>query len=185
MLKYYQKFKSAVTNFQDVPQLFMRLLLAYGFYHPALNKIINFEGTVYWFEQSLNIPFPALNAFFAASTEAAGVILLVLGLGTRLISIPLIFVMLMAIFTVHIDNGWHMIAQSDLNPEVANRLDMAREILKEYGNYEWLTEKGSFVILQNGVEITVTYIILLLSLITVGPGRISLDYVIGKKLNRK
>ena len=51
-------------------------------------------------------PFPILNAYLAGITEAAGVILLLVGLGTRLISIPLIFVMLVAIFTVHIGNGF-------------------------------------------------------------------------------
>ena len=58
-----------------------------------------------WFE-NMGYPFPYLNAYLAGITEVAGVILLVLGLGTRLISVPLIFVMLVAIFTVHIGNGF-------------------------------------------------------------------------------
>ena len=54
------------------------------------------------------------------------------------------------------------------------------EILKENGDYAWLTAKGSFVILQNGAEFVVTYIVLLLSLISFGPGKISLDHFILK-----
>ncbi len=42
----------------------------------------------------------------AASTEMAAVILLPLGLATRIISIPLIITMLVAIFTVHYSNGF-------------------------------------------------------------------------------
>ena len=35
-----------------------------------------------------------------------GVILLTLGLGTRIIALPLMFMMLVAIFTTHISNGF-------------------------------------------------------------------------------
>jgi uncharacterized membrane protein YphA (DoxX/SURF4 family) len=49
-------------------------------------------------------------ALLATSTELAGAILLTFGLFTRLISIPLIITMLVAIFTVHLPNGWQAIA---------------------------------------------------------------------------
>jgi putative oxidoreductase len=42
----------------------------------------------------------------AASTELIGVVLLVLGLFTRVISIPLIIIMIVAITTVHLGNGF-------------------------------------------------------------------------------
>ena len=42
----------------------------------------------------------------AATTELLGVFLLTLGLLTRFISIPLMVVMLVAIFTVHLGNGF-------------------------------------------------------------------------------
>lgn len=58
-----------------------------------------------WFGQ-LGIPAPLANAYLAASTEALGVVLLVLGLGIRLISIPLIIVLIVAITTVHWANGF-------------------------------------------------------------------------------
>jgi putative oxidoreductase len=54
----------------------------------------------------MGIPFPAVNTYLSATTDAVGSVLLVLGLGTRLISIPLMVVMLVAIFTVHIGNGF-------------------------------------------------------------------------------
>lgn len=56
---------------------------------------------VTWFEQDLHIPFPWLNALLATTTESLGVILLSLGLCTRFISLPLSFIMLIAIITVH------------------------------------------------------------------------------------
>jgi uncharacterized membrane protein YphA (DoxX/SURF4 family) len=166
---------------KDLSLLGLRLLLAYAFYGPAIEKWRNMEATIAWFgnpDWGLGLPFPELNAYMAATTEMAGVILLLLGIGTRLISIPMIFVMLMAYFTVHIDHGWLAIASSTADPGVAERLGMAREILQENGNYSWLTEKGSFVILQNGAEFVVTYIVMLLSLISFGPGRISVEGIL-------
>lgn len=166
---------------QDIPLLGIRLLLAYAFYGPAMEKWNNMDATIAWFgnpDWGLGLPFPELNAYMAASTEIVGVVLLLLGIGSRLISIPMIFVMLMALFTVHIDHGWLAIASSSTDPAVAERLNMAKEILQENGNYNWLTEKGSFVILQNGAEFVVTYILLLLSVISFGPGKISLEYML-------
>ena len=55
-----------------------------------------------------------------------------------------------------------------------------KEILKENGDYAWLTAEGGFVVLQNGIEFVVTYMAMLLTIAAVGPGRISLDYLIGK-----
>ena len=166
---------------KDIPLLGIRLLLAYAFYGPAMEKWSNMEATIAWFgnpDWGLGLPFPELNAYMAASTEIVGVVLLVLGIGTRLISIPMIFVMLMAYFTVHIDHGWLAIASSSADPGVAERLGIAREILQENGNYSWLTEKGSFVILQNGAEFVITYIVMLFTLISFGPGRISIEGIL-------
>lgn len=54
----------------------------------------------------MGLPAPALNAYMATTVEALGVVLLVLGLGTRIIAIPLIIKMFVAIFTVHWKNGF-------------------------------------------------------------------------------
>ncbi len=85
--------------------LMIRLLLAYGFATPALLKINALEDTVKWFE-SLSIPLPSLTTYLVSSIETMGIILLTLGLFTRYISILLCFVMLGAIFFVHIENGF-------------------------------------------------------------------------------
>ena len=58
-----------------------------------------------WFG-SMGIPFPTLNAYMAATTELTGVILLSLGLMTRLIALPLMVVMVVAIITVHLPHGF-------------------------------------------------------------------------------
>jgi len=106
------KFKELYMNFTAVSDLFKplslllaRLLIAYGFYGPATNKWSNIEGVAQWFGE-LGIPFPSINAYLAATTEISGVILLTLGLFTRVISIPLIVVMIVAILTVHLPHGF-------------------------------------------------------------------------------
>jgi len=85
--------------------LFARLVVAYGFYEPAMMKWKDIGSVAEWFG-SMGIPFPTLNAYMAASTEVAGVVLLTLGLLTRLISIPMIVIMIVAIVTVHLHNGF-------------------------------------------------------------------------------
>lgn len=103
--KTYIEFSRLSTYLQSFALLLARLAVAYGFYEPAMQKWGNIDNVAMWFG-SMNIPFPLLNAYMAASTEALGVILLVLGLLTRLISIPLIVIMIVAIVTVHLGNGF-------------------------------------------------------------------------------
>lgn len=86
--------------------LLARFSVAYGFYGPAMMKWNDIHSVAQWFG-SMGIPLPTLSAYLAASTEIVGVIFLTLGLLTRIISIPLIIVMLVAIFTVHLSNGFN------------------------------------------------------------------------------
>jgi len=66
------------------------------------------------------------------------------------------------------------------------RLDRAKEILREHGHYEWLTENGSLVILNNGIEFAATYLIMLVALFFIGAGRyLSVDDWIGRWLDRR
>lgn len=102
------KYYSVVNRIEKakaMPLLLLRLVLAYGFYGPAKMKWNDINSVASWFE-SIGIPAPLANAYLAAGTEALGVILLLLGLGTRLIAVPLMITMLVAIKTVHWANGF-------------------------------------------------------------------------------
>jgi len=57
-----------------------------------INKVTNFFTT-------LGIPAPALNAWFVSGLEFFGGILLILGLGSRLIALPLVIDMIVAYLT--------------------------------------------------------------------------------------
>jgi len=93
------------NSFKPLSLLFARLIVAYGFYEPAKMKWQGIENVASWFGD-MGIPFPLLNAYMAATTEALGVVLLTLGLFTRVISVPLIVVMIVAIVTVHLPHGF-------------------------------------------------------------------------------
>jgi uncharacterized membrane protein YphA (DoxX/SURF4 family) len=157
-------------------------------------KYHSFADTVSWFgnkEWGLGLPFPELMTFLVTGVELAGAILLLLGLAVRWISIPLLITMLVAAITVHWQNGWLAIAEgsgifaTDRTLGAIERLDRGKEILQEHGNYSWLTEQGSFVILNNGIEFAATYIIMLSVLLFSGGGRyVSLDYWYLRYLNK-
>ena len=106
VIKLYDNFSSNISQVADLPLLFLRLILAYGFYNPAMMKLKDVNAIGGWFE-SMGYPLPYLNAYIAAITEGLGVILLLLGLGTRIISVPLMITMLVAIFSVHYANGFN------------------------------------------------------------------------------
>ncbi len=101
----YKKFSYLSEFGQSLSLLSARLVVAYGFYEPAMMKWTDIDSVAQWFG-SIGIPFPMLNAYMAASTEIVGVVLLTLGFLTRLISLPLIVVMIVAILTVHLSNGF-------------------------------------------------------------------------------
>ena len=93
----------------------------------------------------LGIPLPGLNAAVVASTEFAGGILLLMGLGSRLVALPLAVTMVVAIITAKRDEiaGW-------------------RSVL---GFEEW------------------SYLVMFLVIALAGPGPLSLDAVIAKRLH--
>ena len=142
MIEKYKLVVAHLAKLKDMHLLVVRLILAYGFYNPAIMKWQNINSIAEWFGE-MGIPLPTLNAYMAASTEMAGVVLLTLGLASRIISIPLIFVMIVAIVTVHLGNGF------------------------EAGN--------------NGYEISVYYILLLLVILIYGAGKLSVDNIIKNK----
>jgi putative oxidoreductase len=101
----YDVFADLLANLQSFFLFLARLVLAYGFFEPAMNKWNNISNVASWFE-SMGIPMPLLNAYLTATIESLGVVLLLVGFMTRLISIPLFVIMIVAIVTVHLGNGF-------------------------------------------------------------------------------
>ena len=175
--------------------LALRLYLAPVFWVAGTNKLADMDSVIAWFgnsEWGLGLPLPELLAWLAVLTEVGGAILLLTGLAVRWISIPLMITMLVAMFTVHWSHGWQAVADpmSPFPPEdideAVERLDRAKAILQEHGHYPWLTEKGSFVISNNGIEWSATYFVMCLSLFFMGAGRwLSVDFWLSKSFIAK
>jgi putative oxidoreductase len=171
--------------------LLLRVYLAPIFYMGGTQKFNSFDSTVEWFgnpDWGLGLPMPWLMAFLATATELVGAFFLIFGFATRWITIPLMITMVVAAATAHWANGWLAIATgsgffaTERTEGAIQRLDRAKSILREHANYSWLTENGSLVILNNGIEFAATYFIMLLALLYLGGGRyVSVDYWIARK----
>ncbi len=178
--------------------LLMRLYLAPVMLAAGLYKAYHIDEIISWFGQGLGFPEPVLMAYLAAYTELVGGFCLLFGLAVRWVSLPLMITMLVAAVTVHWQHGWFTVAPSEpmrsvAKPladigipaardslenslDVARRLQRAEALMSEHGNGDWLTEKGSFAVINNGIEQAATYFIMLLALLFTGAGRwLSLD----------
>jgi uncharacterized membrane protein YphA (DoxX/SURF4 family) len=186
-----QRLLDSTRSIDFLAPLLLRIYLAPVFWVAGNNKLNSFQNTADWFgnpDWGLGLPMPELMAALATGTEMLGAVLLIFGFGVRWISIPLMITMLVAIFSVHIENGWQAVADS-MSPfppadiEMAGqRLEAAKSLMQQHGNYDWLTGSGSFVISNNGIEWGATYFIMLLALFFIGGGKyVSADYWIRKK----
>ena len=220
----YQKLLSKLPSFDGIPALLIRLYLAPIFIIAGYSKtqlgnpdvtglasLSTDPNIIAWFgnsEWGLGLPLPTLLANLATWTEFLGGWLLLFGLLTRLVSIPLMFTMVVAATSVHLDNGWFAITPTnpDTSPakvlswlgingadesltnslETKKRLERMRAIIDDNGNPNWLYEKGNIVVLNNGIEFATTYFIMLLALFFLGAGRFtSVDYFLNRRFEAR
>ncbi|WP_455820938.1 HvfX family Cu-binding RiPP maturation protein [Pseudomonas cerasi] len=187
VLSLYDRVMTRIKKADFLALLAIRLYLLPVIYEGAHSKVTGFNGTVEWFSTSiadggLGLPFPWLMAFLATATEVIGLICIATGLFTRLISIPMIVLMSVASSMVHLSHGWLAIASKGMESSV--RLDSFLQWLAANfpGRYNYITELGDPVILNNGMEFSTTYFVMLLVLLFWGGGRyVSVDYWLRKK----
>ncbi len=138
----------------------IRLLMAYEFGKAGLMK---FNGTNWFANIQDNFPFPfnvipvEISWFLATWAEILGAICLVLGLFTRFWAFSLIILSIVAILGVHWPDDWNSLAELWKGYAVSD---------KGFGNY----------------RIPLLFIAMLFPLMLTGPGRLSLDRIIAKKL---
>lgn len=194
----YGSFTHSINKVDFLAPLLFRVYLAPVLIQAGWNKIGSaekFANQVAWFgnaEWGLGMPMPEVMVALAGGTEFFGGILLLLGLGTTVVAIPMMITMLVAALSVHWENGWLAISDAsswlanDRVMEAAERKEVIKSILKEHGNYSWLTGRGGVTILNNGIEFAATYFIMLLGLVFTGGGRyVSADYWLCKVFCKK
>ena len=179
---------SYLTPIDGIPPLLARLYLTPVMLQAGYTKLAGFDNTVSWFE-SMGMPLPVVSVALVALSEFVGGILLLIGWLTRLVCIPLMIAMLVAAFAVHGENGWLTLSDGNswlANERVVEAQEKKREIrrlMREHGDYRWLTSNGNMTILNNGMQLAITYFLFLLILLFTGGGRYtSLDYWLGNWL---
>lgn len=199
LVAFVDRLLQATRHLDFLTPLALRLYLAPIFLDSGWRKLSDIDATAAWFGNpvwGLGLPLPYLQAWMVTSFELIGGVCLILGLAVPWMAMPLIVILGVAIVTLHGAHGWLAIVgptngssglfANDATRDAVAHLARAKEILQAHGNYDWLTETGSFVVLNNGIELVVAYILMLAALFFWGGGRyLSADYWIRRAWEAK
>lgn len=98
----YAKHVQLMNSMQDVFLLVVRAYIGYRFMRTGWGKLHNIPDIVEFFA-SLGIPAPTLNAYVASSIECFGGACLMLGLASRIVTVPLVATMCVAYVTADME----------------------------------------------------------------------------------
>ena len=107
-----QQLTRVATGLQPIFLLVIRLYWGWQFFQTGLGKLMDIPKVTAFFE-SLGIVAPSFNAVLAGCSECFGGLLLLLGLGSRFITIPLLTTMTVAYLTADLDKVKHIFAEPD------------------------------------------------------------------------
>jgi putative oxidoreductase len=105
-------FKKLISTSDDIVLTMLRLVLGVVFFAHGAQKLLGwfggfgFSGTMGFFTHQLGIPAPL--AFLVIATEFFGGLGLILGFLTRIPALGIAVEMIIAIFMVHLPNGFFM-----------------------------------------------------------------------------
>lgn len=140
--------------------LSLRVVLGWEFFESGLEK---FRGENWFLDIQDRFPFPfsivppEISWQMATWFELVGGIALVIGLATRFFSVSLFVLTVVAILSVHWPAEWHTLG----------------ELLKGYV----LTDQGF-----GNYKLAAIFLAMLVPLILLGPGRLSLDHALRRRL---
>ena len=110
--KYYRRLIRAGSGLQSPVLLAVRLYWGWQFAQTGWGKLSDIHKVIGFFTD-LGIPAPALNAWFVSGLEFAGGLLLILGLGSRLIALPLVIDMIVAYIRADREALFSMLSSPD------------------------------------------------------------------------
>jgi putative oxidoreductase len=102
LAKYFRWFVPSTSVLQSLLLLVIRLYWGWAFFLTGKGKFMDLSKLTQFF-QSLGIPLPHAQAILAGTTECFGGLLLLVGLCSRLISIPLTILLTVAYLTADLD----------------------------------------------------------------------------------
>jgi putative oxidoreductase len=112
MEKVHRIFVTVANLLQSPFLLASRLYWGWQFFETGKGKLENIQHVVQFF-QTLNIPMPGVNAWIVAIMECFGGLLLMAGLGSRLVAFALAFDMVIAYITADSDALKSVFTNSD------------------------------------------------------------------------
>ena len=146
-------------NYQQLAPLALRLIIGYGSMAHGWAKLSRGVGGFEKLLVFLHVPFPHVMAWVVPVTELICGFAILIGLFIRITAIPMIFVMLTAMFTVHLKYGFSAIKTIGLSADGPL-----------FG--------------PPGYEVDLLYIAGLITLIIIGSGALSLDYLIQRRSSK-
>jgi putative oxidoreductase len=136
---------------REWPLLALRLVVGYGFLAHGLAKASKGPAAFAKLLHVIGVPFPAVTSWAVMLLEIFGGMALLIGLFVALASVPLIASMIVAMFTIHLRNGFSSINTIGLTP-------------------------AGPVFGPPGFEINLLYVAALLVLATLGPGPLAFRF---------
>ncbi len=159
IVKTWRRVVASLDKARDVPLLLLRLNMGFVFVGTGKGKVAHVDKVAHFFE-TLHIPAPHFNAVLVGWTELIGGALLVLGLATRLSAGALATTMIVALATAIIPG---------IGPD-----------LRESGD----TGASAWLFALNGKD-EVTYLLVLVAIVVLGPGKLALDRAVERRLAKK
>lgn len=135
----------------------LRLIVGFGFMAHGWAKLS--RGPAEGFGKLLGqigVPLPELTAWVVTLLELFGGLAIFTGAFVTLVSVPLIVIMFVAMFTVHLQYGFSSIATTGLTPEGPT-----------FG--------------PPGIEVNLLYIASMLAIMIIGAGPLSVDRLLSRK----
>ena len=139
--------RSALARWAPVP---LRLIVGFGFMQHGFAKLSRGPDIFAAILQALGVPAPHFMAWVSIATELLGGLAVLLGAFVTLASIPMAILLLVAVFTVHLHNGFSsvkLIAVTAAGPQFG----------------------------PVGYEVNLLYLACLAALVLGGPGPFALD----------
>ncbi|MDB5147078.1 MAG: DoxX family protein [Mucilaginibacter sp.] len=152
-------FAIAGKNYRQVAPLFLRIAIGFGFMAHGWAKLIKDPEAFGNLLAQIHVPFPHVMAWISTLTELAGGLAIFLGIFVSITAVPLIGVMLVAMFGIQIHYGFSSVKTIGLTPTGP-------------------------VFGPPGYEINLIYIAALIALLISGGGRFSVDSMLIAKRSR-
>ena len=144
------------TLWQQWAPLPLRLIIGYGFLAHGWAKLSRGPAGFARLLEQIGTPLPGVMAWASTFVEILGGLAILAGAFVAAVSVPLIVMMLVAMFTVHLRYGFSAINTIGLNPDGP-----------QFG--------------PPGIEVNLLYIACLVALILGGAGPLSIDRLLARR----